>query len=141
MKLSNVGYALIKEFEGCELMAYQDGGGVWTIGFGHTLGVKKGDLITMEGAHRYLEQDAMDSVDAVNKLVKVVLTQNQFDALVCFTFNLGTGALKGSTLLRKLNSGDYAGASQEFQRWNKDNGKEVAGLTRRRKAEATLFLK
>lgn len=140
MKYSENGYKLTKEFEGLKLLAYQDGGGVWTIGHGHTHDVKKGDIITAAQAQWLLEFDIQDSVDHVNEYVVVPLTQNQFDALVDFTFNLGNGALKGSTLLKKLNSGDYKGAAAEFQRWNKDNGKVVAGLTRRRKAEMQLFL-
>lgn len=140
MEYSEDGYKLTKEFEGCKLMAYQDGGGVWTIGYGHTLGVKKGDMITGTQAQWFLEQDMQDAVDHVNQYVKVALTQDQFDALVDFTFNLGNNALKTSTLLKKLNSGDYAGASQEFLKWNHDNGKVVDGLTRRRKAEMQLFV-
>lgn len=139
MKYSDNGYKLTKEFEGCRLLAYADGGGVWTIGHGHTKGVKKGDLITAEGAQRFLEFDVMDAVDAVNKLVKVQLTQNEFDALVDFVFNLGVGAFSTSTLLRKLNKGDFEGAVNEFLRWDHDNGKVVAGLTRRCKARKDLF--
>lgn len=140
MKYSEAGYKLTKEFEGLRLMAYQDGGGVWTIGYGHTMGVKKGDLITEGQAQRFLEFDVMDSVDAVNKLVKVQLTQNEFDALVDFVFNMGEPQFTTSTLLRKLNSGDFKGAADQFKRWNLDNGKIEKGLVRRRKAEEDLFL-
>lgn len=139
MKYSDNGYKLTKEFEGLKLLAYQDGGGVWTIGYGHTKNVKKGDLITAEGAQRFLEFDVMDAVDAVNKLVKVQLTQNEFDALVDFVFNLGESQFTTSTLLRMLNKGDFVGAASQFKRWNLDNGKVEKGLVRRRKAEEDLF--
>lgn len=140
MEYSEKGLALTQEFEGLRLTAYQDGGGVWTIGFGHTKGVKKGDVITKEQAISFLKADVADAVKAVNQYVTVLITQNQFDALVDFTFNLGTNAFKSSTLLRMLNSGNAAGAALQFKRWNQDNGKAVAGLTRRREAEASLFV-
>lgn len=139
MKYSEEGLKLTMEFEGCRLKAYKDGGGVLTIGYGHTLGVKEGDVITQEQAVAYLRTDIQKAVDAVNRCVKVAVTQPQFDALVDFAFNLGGQALAGSTLLRKLNTGDYKGADAEFARWRFDNGKEVAGLARRRKAEADMF--
>jgi lysozyme len=93
----------------------------------------------MAQAAGWLRADAQEAVDAVNRLVTVPLNQSQFDALVDFVFNLGAGAFSTSTLLRLLNGGDYAGAAGQFGRWNKDNGKVVAGLTRRRAAEAKLF--
>lgn len=139
MKYSENGYKLTKEFEGLRLTAYLDGGGVWTIGHGHTKKVTNGDVITPEQAQEYLESDVVDAVNSVNSLVKVQLTQNEFDALVDFTFNLGTNALATSTLLRKLNKGDFEGAANEILRWDHDNGKVVEGLSRRRRAEKELF--
>lgn len=140
MKTSCVGINLIMKFEGCRLTAYKCPSGVWTIGYGHTKGVKKGMKITKSKAVSYLKQDLLVYENAVNKYVKVPLKQNQFDALVSFTFNCGVGALRTSTLLKKLNKKDYVGASNEFLRWNKSNGKVLNGLTRRRKEEKKLFL-
>ena len=141
MKTSTVGINLIKEFEGCGLTAYKCPAGVWTIGYGHTKDVKQGMKITKEQATNLLTEDLKTYENYVNKYVTVSLNQNQFDALVSFTFNCGGGALKTSALLRKLNKGDYEGAANELLRWNKANGKVLAGLTRRRKAERELFLK
>lgn len=148
MNLGPAGLALIKEFEGCELTAYRDGGGVLTIGWGHTgRDVEEGMAITQERADELLLLDVSDAVHGVNALVKVPLSQNEFDALVSFAYNCGTDidedtkaeGLGDSTLLRKLNEHDYNGAAKEFQKWNKDNGKVVPGLTRRRLAEQALF--
>jgi len=88
-----------------------------------------------------LAEDVREAEDAINDLCKVSLTQNQFDALVSFVFNVGVGAFKSSTLLRKLNAGDYDGAAGQFPRWNKDNGREIAGLTKRRHLEQSVFQK
>lgn len=140
MMMKFKGHELTTSFEGLRLEAYLDTGGVPTIGYGHTAGVRMGQKITKEQALKFLDEDIAEAVEAVNYLVKVSLTQNQFDALVDFTFNVGSGALGSSTLLRKLNVGDYEGAAQELLRWNKDNGKVIAGLTRRREAERKLFL-
>lgn len=137
-KTNQAGLALIESFEGCKLKAYKDTGGVWTIGVGHTPAFP-GQTITQAQADTLLHADLKSAEATVERLVKVPLTDNQFAALVSFVFNLGSGQFKSSTLLRKLNAGDYAGAKAEFPRWNKDNGKEVAGLTRRRWAEAALF--
>ena len=136
------GLALLKSFEGCKLTAYPDpgtGGEPWTIGWGHTGGVKRGDTCTQAQADAWLLQDLDRFEQAVERLVSVTLTQNQFDALVSFAYNCGQGSLQTSTLLRKLLAGDYAGAQQQFSRWNRANGKEMPGLTRRRAAEAELF--
>ena len=141
MHISNEGINLIKQFEGCVLSAYKCPAGFWTIGYGHTKNVKQGMKITKEQATNLLKDDLKTYENYVNKYVKVKLNQNQFDALVSFAFNCGGGALKSSTLLKKLNKGDYEGAANELLRWNKANGKVLAGLTRRRKAEKALFLK
>lgn len=140
MKISNNGIDLIKQFEGCRLTAYQDSVGVWTIGYGHTKGVKNGDSITQAQADAFLRDDVQVAESDVTRLVKVTLSQNQFDALVSFTYNLGVRSLSTSTLLRKLNAGDTKGAADEFLRWNKAGGKVLNGLTRRREAEQSLFL-
>jgi lysozyme len=139
LKMSDNGRKLTKEFEGCKLKAYRDGGGVLTIGYGHTTGVHPDDVITMERADEYLRLDLQYAEGVVSQYVNLPLNQNQFDALVDFVFNLGIGQFMRSTLLAKLNHGDFAGASAEFIRWNKDNGKVEPGLTRRCKARTVLF--
>jgi GH24 family phage-related lysozyme (muramidase) len=145
MQTSEKGIALIKQFEGCKLTAYQDSVGVWTIGYGWTQPVdgkpvRSGMTIKQETAERLLKTGLVSYEIDVSRLVKVGLTQGQFDALVSFTYNLGARSLSTSTLLRKLNAGDYAGAADEFLRWNKAGGKVLNGLTRRREAERALFL-
>ncbi|EOZ1431020.1 lysozyme [Enterobacter hormaechei] len=145
MQTSEKGIALIKQFEGCKLTAYQDSVGVWTIGYGWTQPVdgkpiRAGMTIKQETAERLLKTGLVSYESDVYRLVKVSLTQGQFDALVSFTYNLGARSLSTSTLLRKLNAGDYAGAADEFLRWNKAGGKVLNGLTRRREAERALFL-
>ncbi|EMA2416325.1 lysozyme [Citrobacter freundii] len=145
MQTSEKGIALIKEFEGCKLTAYQDSVGVWTIGYGWTQpvdgkSIRAGMTIKQETAERLLKTGLVSYESDVYRLVKVGLTQGQFDALVSFTYNLGARSLSTSTLLRKLNAGDYAGAADEFLRWNKAGGKVMNGLTRRREAERALFL-
>ena len=145
MQTSDKGIALIKQFEGCKLTAYQDSVGVWTIGYGWTKPVdgkplRAGMTIKQETAERLLKTGLVSYESDVSRLVKVGLTQGQFDALVSFTYNLGARSLSTSTLLRKLNAGDYAGAADEFLRWNKAGGKVLNGLTRRREAERALFL-
>lgn len=135
------GVDLIKRFEGLELKAYPDpgsGGEPYTIGYGHTGGVTPGMKIDQAQADAYLRGDLRRFERAVSALAPKT-TQNQFDALVSFAFNLGEGNLKSSTLLRKHNAGDYAGAKAEFARWNRASGKVMAGLTRRRAAEADLY--
>lgn len=140
MKTSKKGIELLKQFEGCVLHAYKCPAGVWTIGYGHTKGVKEGMKITQLEAERLLQEDLKIYEKPVNDYVKVKLNQNQFDALVSFTYNCGCHALKTSTLLKKLNNGDYVGAANELLRWNKMGGKVSKGLTRRREKEKTLFL-
>lgn len=146
MKTSGVGLNLIKSFEGKRVNAYDDGVGVWTIGFGtikypNGIRVKKGDTCTEQQAEDYLRNDLAKFETAINKLVKVPLTQNQFDALVSLTYNIGSGAFKGSTLLKLLNKGDYQSAADQFLAWNRAGGKVMKGLVRRREAERALFLK
>ena len=142
VNISLAGIAAIKGYEGCVLTAYPDpgtGNEPWTIGVGHTGGVVPGMTITEDEAGDLLREDIQSSEDAVNHLVTVPITQGQYDALVSFTFNLGQGALAQSTLLRKLNAGDYSGAAAEFSRWNQAAGKVLPGLVTRRAAEAKMF--
>lgn len=140
--LGENGKWLIQGFEKLSLVAYKDGGGVWTIGYGHTGPDVNYDMIcTIAQADKWFDQDTETAIAGINRLVKVPLTQNQFDALVSFVYNLGVGAFEKSTLLKVLNAGDYAGAADQLLRWDHDNGVQVPGLTRRRKAERELFLK
>lgn len=131
---------LIKQAEGLRNTAYKCPAGVWTIGYGHTSGVRKGMRCTETQAEVWLMDDLRESEQAVDYLVKVPLTDNQRGALVSFVFNVGAGNFAASTLLKKLNAGDYDGAASEFARWNKAGGKILPGLTKRRQAEAALFL-
>ena len=139
MKISQEGLSLIKKFEGCELEAYKCAAGVWTIGYGSTNDVKEGMEISQERADMLLIEDVEVFEEAVNNLVEVDLEQNQFDALISWTFNLGPTNLKNSTLLKVLNNKDYEGVPAQIKRWNKAGGKVLEGLTRRREAEALLF--
>jgi len=146
MVVSLFGVDLICGFEGKRLNAYDDGVGVWTIGFGTTIypngiKVKKGDTCTEAQAKAYMAHDLKEFESAVNNAVTVPLNQNQFDALVSLAYNIGTGAFAGSTLLKKLNSGDYKGASAQFDVWVKAGGKRMRGLVNRRATEKSLFLK
>lgn len=138
-------YEMIKKFEGLYLKAYLDPVQIPTIGWGtikypNGQKVKMGDVITKEQAQAYLEHEVNKFAEAIEKLVKVACNDNQFCALVSFAYNVGSGALASSTLLKKLNAGDYIGASNEFARWNKAGGKVLKGLTRRREDEKNLFL-
>ncbi len=138
--ISQNGVDLIKSFEGCVLKAYQDSAGVWTIGYGHTKGVHSGMTISATQAEDYLKSDLAMFEQAVNNCVTVSITQNVFDALVSFSFNVGGAALKKSTLLAKLNKGDINGAAAEFDKWVYAGKRVLPGLIRRRAAEKELFL-
>lgn len=144
MSIGKAGLKLVKSFEGLRLTAYQDEADVWTIGYGHTATAKEGKVITEERADLLLLEDLAEAEEAVNRLVKVEINQNQFDALVSFTFNVGAGALKESTALKRLNNGKREEAAEAMTWWNKltENGalRESRGLTKRRHAEASLFL-
>jgi lysozyme len=142
LKVSEVGIKLIQDFEGCSLVPYADIVGKMTIGYGHLIRPEDrfNPPLTHGQAVALLCDDLEKFESWVLGAVTVDINQNQFDALVSFTFNLGPGALQKSTLLRKLNGGDYSGAADEFLKWCKAGGKEVAGLLRRRKAERELFL-
>ena len=146
MRISEKGLAMIEKFEGCLLKASNKLDGVWTIGYGQTgryygKRVRRGMTTTKAEAHAWLRDHSIKTYeDAVTQAVKVPLNQNQFDALVSFTYNVGVGALKQSTALRKLNAGDYAGAADALTMWTKCRRKVLAGLVRRRKEERALFL-
>lgn len=134
------GLDLLKSFEECRYSAYKPTpNDVWTLGYGHTSGVGEGDTCDDAQADAWLAEDASGAAAEVERDATVPLTDDEFDALVCLTFNIGRGAFRGSTLLKKLDAGDHAGAAQEFLRWDKQNGKELAGLERRRQAEVDLF--
>jgi lysozyme len=139
MKYSKDGLALTEQFEGFRDTAYQDVAGIWTIGYGHTLGAHPGQTCTQDQATQWLLGDIAEAENAVNLMVKIGLTQEEFDALVDFTFNVGIGAFQHSTMLRMLNSNDIEGAIGEFDKWDEAGGKVVAGLLRRRDAERALF--
>ena len=141
MQISQEGLSLIKKFEGCELESYKCAAGVWTIGYGSTHDITEGMSISQERAEMLLMEDIAEYEQAVNDLVKVNLQQNQFDALVSWTFNLGPTNLKNSTLLKVLNSShiDWNDVPEQIKRWNKAGGKVLEGLVRRREAEALLF--
>jgi lysozyme len=139
MQYSQPGLHLTEQFEGCKLVAYQDSKGVWTIAFGHTRDVHPGMTCTMEQANVWLAQDILWAESEVNKLVKVPVTQPEFDALVDFTFNCGCGNFDHSTMLKLVNADDMTDAANEFEKWDKCGGQVVAGLLRRRQAEAAEF--
>tara|TARA_R110000868_G_scaffold411155_1_gene702015 strand:+ start:614 stop:1147 length:534 start_codon:yes stop_codon:yes gene_type:complete len=130
---------LIREFEGLRLEAYRDIVGVFTIGYGHTKTAKLGMKITERGAEELLITDLKWVEETINKNVKFKLTQNQYDALASFIYNVGGTAFVKSTMLKKLNASDYDGASKEFRRWNKAGGQVINGLVRRRRAEQKMF--
>ena len=134
---------LIKQEEGLRLKAYPDpasGGDPWTIGYGHTSGVKKTDLITKEQAEDFLDEDMLNAYSVVDRVVKVPLSPQQRDALCSFVFNVGGGAFSKSTMLRLLNQGEYIKAANEFDRWTKAAGRTMPGLVKRRGKEKSLFL-
>lgn len=140
MKVSSKGRSLIREFEGCKLTSYRCPAGVWTVGVGHTgSDVKPGMKITEEQADELLRRDLIKFETLVEVMVKVPVTQGQFDALVSFAFNCGTGNLAKSTLLKRVNAKDFDEAANEFPKWNRAGGKVLPGLTRRRLAEQQLF--
>jgi len=147
MKISKKGIDLIARFEGFRAKPYHCSAGVSTIGYGTTIYpngkhvTMKDRAITKESAKSMMKYMIdRDYGEAVNRYVKVPLTQNQYDALVSFTYNLGKGALKSSTLLKRVNQGKMKKASKEFLKWTHSNGKVLTGLVKRRKAESEMFL-
>lgn len=149
MKISKQGIDMIKHFEGLVLTAYQCQAGVWTIGYGHTKGVTRGDKITEDKAEKLLIKDLKYFEEEVEKMLKerkLEVEQHSFDMLVSFAFNMGAGALRTSTLMKKLKAKDFIGASNEFPRWvyatNPKNGlkEKNEGLQHRRETERQIFL-
>mgnify|MGYP003144048138 FL=1 len=138
-EISQEGVNLIKKFEGFEEEAYKCPAGVWTIGYGHTKDVMKGDFWSEAYAEHMLEVELEEYSEYINDLVEVELNQNQFDALVSWVYNLGPTNLKSSTLLKVLNEGDFDEVPRQIRRWNKASGEVLEGLVRRREAEALLF--
>jgi lysozyme len=145
MKLNKKGIELLHHFEGCKLTAYQCSAKVWTIGWGNTqyengAKVRQGDKITQERADELFLNVVTKFSQGVEKLLTQKVNENQFSALVSFAYNAGLGNLQRSTLLRLVNANpNDEGIRDQFMRWNKAGGKELAGLTRRRKAEADLY--
>lgn len=140
MKTSARGVKLIADFEGFRATAYQDVVGVWSIGYGFTKGVQKGDKITRAAADARLRQELDEYEQGVTRACKIEPNQNQFDALVCFAFNVGVAGMSRSSVIKAHNREDYQAAARAFGLWNKAGGKVWPGLTRRRAAESALYL-
>ena len=138
LQLSKTGIELLKHFEGCELKAYQDSVGVWTIGYGHTKGIYEGLEITQLEAEKMLQDELPEYEGYVTDKVVPMLQQHEYDALVCWVYNLGPTNLSSSTLLKRLNAGEFNDVPFEMKRWDKAGGQPLLGLTRRRNAEALL---
>ncbi|WP_017732703.1 lysozyme [Nafulsella turpanensis] len=144
MKLTPEGIELIKEHESLRLRAYLCPGEVWTIGYGNTYyrdgkQVRKGDVISRQEAEELFDYVVNEFATEVKELIQVPLTDNQFSALVSFSYNIGIGAFSNSTLLKKLNAGNNYAAGKEFRRWVYDKGEVLPGLVKRRKEEEALF--
>ncbi|CDH23141.1 lysozyme [Xenorhabdus bovienii] len=143
MEISENGINKIKSYEGLRLHAYPDpatGAEPWTIGYGHTKGVKPEQIITEQQAETFLHEDLIPIYAEIQRVVKVPLTQGQFDALCSFIFNLGVGNFIHSTLLKKLNLADYQGAAEEFLKWDRADGRVLADLRVRRASEQKMFM-
>lgn len=146
-RVSTAGLALIRSFEGCKLRAYKDSGGVWTIGYGTTRiagqPIKPTLTISQAEAEILLQAQVEEHWLAAEKHILHAdeLSQYQVDALASFVYNVGVGAFSKSTLLKLLNKGLDMHAADEFLKWNKDNGRVVRGLTRRRHAERQMFIR
>ncbi|MDC9621549.1 lysozyme [Xenorhabdus sp. XENO-7] len=143
MEISENGINKIKSYEGLRLHAYPDpatGAEPWTIGYGHTKGVKPGQVITEQQAETFLHEDLIPIYAEIQRIVKVTLTQGQFDALCSFIFNLGVSNFIHSTLLKKLNLADYQGAAEEFLKWDRADGRVLADLRVRRASEQKMFM-
>ena len=139
MNISEEGKGLIKKFEGCRLESYLCSANVWTCGWGATRDVKEGDVWSQSYADERFDGDIVEYENYINDYVTAPLQQNQFDALVAWVYNLGPANLKASTMLKVLNEGKYDEVPYQMKRWNKANGEVLAGLVRRREAEAALF--
>jgi len=139
MNISEEGLSLLKKFEGCRLEAYLCSANVPTIAWGRTKNVYLGDTCTQEQANEWLKEEMPEYEGYINDNVEVELNQNQFDAMVCWVYNLGAGNLRSSTLLKVLNNGEYDEVPSQIKRWNKAGGRVLEGLIRRRDAEAAMF--
>ena len=139
MNIPNQAIALIKQFEGCRLSAYQDIRGIWTIGFGETAGVTEGMTITQEQADEYLARDLQSFAAAIDRLITTKLNDNQFSALLDFTYNLGSGTLQRSTLRMQINRGELSGIPRQLEKYCYAGTIKSTGLIRRRQAETTLW--
>lgn len=139
LNIPNQAIALIKQFEGCRLSAYQDIRGIWTIGFGETAGVTEGMTITQEQADEYLARDLQSFAAAIDRLITTKLNDNQFSALLDFTYNLGSGTLQRSTLRMKINRGELSGIPRQLEKYCYAGTVKSWGLLRRREAEAELW--
>jgi lysozyme len=138
--INKAGLELIKHYEGCSLEAYQDTGGVWTIGYGHTgVTARNGMNITQKKAEKLLREDLAWAEKAVIRFLRVGVNDNEYAALVSFVFNVGMGAFRRSTLLRMVNLNDFFAAEKEFGLWKYDDGIEQPGLVARREAEVELW--
>lgn len=140
LRLSAPGANFIKSFEELRLRSYQDQGGVWTIGWGHTAGVGPGMTITEEQAESFFKNDAMEAAHILNAGVPVGLYQYEYDALISIIFNIGGAQFASSTLRRALRMARYDLAADEFPRWNKVKGKVSNGLKKRREWERRMFV-
>jgi lysozyme len=144
MKTAEKGIELLKELEGFSAKPYQCVAGIWTIGYGSTrfkgAKIHPNMVITIKEAEEQIKDDVLLSEQTIERLVKVALNQNQFDALVCFVYNIGVGAFENSTLLKKLNQSLFQEVSFQLKRWNKVRGVVIKGLTTRRNKEIELFL-
>jgi lysozyme len=143
VELNDAGINLIKSFEALRLTAYPDpgtGAEPWTIGYGHTEGVSQGDTCTIDQATQYLQDDLNQFIQGVRSLLTLELNDNQFSALVSFAFNCGLNDLKHSTLLREINANNFDNIMVDFQMYDKGSGHILAGLLKRRTAEANLFM-
>ena len=139
MQITEMMFEKLKSFEGCRLQAYQDAAKVWTIGYGHTKGVRRGDSITQEEAEKYLRED-VEEVEGQILALNLNLTQPQFDALTSFVYNVGIGAFKKSTLLRFIREGRSENdIKKQFYSWVYSNGRTLPGLVKRREWEAIRF--
>jgi lysozyme len=144
MNISEAGLKLIKQFEGLRLKSYRCPAGIWTIGYGHTSTtgvpeVREGMRISGQEAETILKRDLAQFEGAVTSMVKIRLSENQFDTLVSFAFNCGIAALRRSTLLKRVNAGAFDAVPAELMKWTRADGQELPGLVRRRRAEAALW--
>jgi lysozyme len=139
--VSDAGLALVKHFEGYSPIVYEDAAGYPTIGFGHLIkpGEKTQEPLLGDAAERLLQKDIAPKAAAVNQYVRVPLFQGQYDSLISWTYNLGEGALKSSTMLKKINAGRHDEVPGQMKRWNRAGGKVLKGLERRHEAEAALY--